>query len=153
MEISMRVGKNRGKMFCAGFLIFFFAATSSYSYEDLRMKTWIANLNSEKMLIRKSAARHLGTLGDKRAIESLVEALKDDEAEVRAEVCRSLGLFGEEYVKNYLTNILYTDPSPMVKTAAKRAIDKIDTYLELQKEKKLKEMKEKLKKESAGTSL
>jgi hypothetical protein len=126
-------------------LLAFSVSGSLPGQEDRRLETWTGNLKNEKILIRKSAARYLGVLGDKGAISYLLAALHDPEPEVRAEVCAALGLLGEEYVKEPLTNVLYRDPSPMVKNSAKVAIDKIDAYLGLQKEKKLKEMKEKVK--------
>jgi HEAT repeat protein len=140
-------GKLIGSILIA-LLLQVFVLKAAFCQEDLRLETWAENLKNEKVLIRKSAAKYLGALGDKRAIPPLLAALKDPEAEVRSEVCAALGLFGEESVKETLTNVLYKDPSPMVRFAAKTAIEKIDTYISLQKEKKIKEMKEKLKSSS-----
>ena len=126
-------------------LLAFSVCGNLFTQEDKRLETWTSNLKNEKILIRKSSARYLGVLGDKGAISYLLAALHDPEPEVRAEVCAALGLLGEEYVKEPLTNVLYRDQSPMVRNSAKVAIDKIDTYLGLQKEKKLKEMKDKVK--------
>jgi len=124
---------------------FSLAALSLTAYEDFRVETWTKNLSNEKALIRKSSAKYLGLIGDRRAIPYLLKALKDEEPQVRAEACNALGLLGDESVKEYLENVLYKDTSPMVRSSAKRGLDNIETYTNLQKEKKLKEMKEKLK--------
>ena len=122
-----------------------FVSGSAFAYDDTRLEMWVKNLKNEKVLIRKNAARALSVLQDKRAIPFLLEALKDPEAQVRAEVCRALGLFGQESLIEELKNVLYADQSPMVRSSAGKAIQNIETYIEIQNEKKIKEMKEKLK--------
>ena len=121
--------------------------------EDLRLETWTKNLFNENSLIRKSSAKNLGFLGDRRAIPSLIKALKDSENEVRAEACNALGLLGDESAKEPLQNVLSRDSSQTVRYSAKKAIDNIDSYLNLQKEKKLKELKERLKNESTPKNM
>jgi hypothetical protein len=54
---------------------------------------------------------------------------------------------GDETVKPTLEEISFKDQSPMVRYNAKKAIDNLDTYTSLQKEKKLKELKDKMKQE------
>lgn len=125
----------------AALVFWAFIMGPALSFEDLRLETWVKNLKNENYLLRKSAAKHLASLADKRAIPYLIEALADKEAEVRSEVCNALGLMGDEEIKIRLQKVMYTDTSPMVRGSAKRAIDKIDGYLRLQEEKKLKEMK------------
>ncbi len=126
------------------FLVVFFIRQLG-AWEDKRLEMWAGNLKNENSLIRKSAAKNLGSLGQKEAVPYLVEALNDEEAEVRATVCEALGQIGDEPIKKKLKNVLYNDSSPMVKDAAKKAIDEINAYLEKLKEKKIKEMKQKLK--------
>lgn len=138
MKLSM-------KILILVFGVIFFFAPNLKGYEDLRFETWANNLGNENVLIRKSAAKHLGTLGEKRAIPYLLKAIKDDHAQVRAEICKTLGLLGDESVIERLKRIAYKDPSPKVRSSARKAIENIETYSARQKEKKLKAMKDQLK--------
>ena len=54
--------------------------------------TWIQNLNDTNQFVREPSADDLGNLGDTRAVEPLILALKDDESHsVRDSAARALG--------------------------------------------------------------
>ena len=126
-------------------IIFLFLFSFSLNaYEDYRFDMWAKNLKNENVLVRKNSARSLGVLQDKRAIPFLMEGLNDPKPEVRASVCMALGFLQEEFIVEELTKVSQKDSSPMVKSAAKRAIYNLQTYLEFKKEKQLKEMKDAL---------
>jgi len=114
------------------------------AYEDNRFEMWARNLENKNVLIRKSSAKNLGLLGDKRAIPFLIEALTDMKVEVRVEICKALGLLGDEKVMKNLKTVARKDESADVRKAARRAIREINEYIKVRKEKKLKEIKEKL---------
>lgn len=44
--------------------------------------------------VRANAAKALGKLNDKRAVPALIEALKDEDPQVRANVSKALGNIG-----------------------------------------------------------
>jgi HEAT repeat protein len=75
------------------FLAALLSASVCYGAVDLRMETWAGNLKNDNPLIRKSSARYLGQLGDKRAIPYLLQALKDPQAEVRLKSAIHLGFW------------------------------------------------------------
>lgn len=137
--------KRTVKLMAAAIAAYFMVCSLVNAWEDHRFELWVKNLKNENVLVRKNSAKALARLGDDRAVPFLLAALEDDEAEVRAEVCRALGSFPKEEIKKDLTRVLYKDKSPMVKNAAKKAIDRIDTYISAMKEKKLKEMKDAIK--------
>ena len=47
--------------------------------------------------VRLEATRVLARIGDERAVEPLIEALRDDSADVRGAAARAFGIFGEYY--------------------------------------------------------
>ncbi len=56
----------------------------------------IAALADNKVVVRRSAARALGLIGDQRAVVPLIGLVKDDHPEVRENVYRALGELGDE---------------------------------------------------------
>jgi hypothetical protein len=67
------------------------------SYRGLSVTDWIATLKNPYGGIRADAAASLGAMGPKakNAVPALVEALKDERAEVRVEASRALAAIGE----------------------------------------------------------
>lgn len=55
----------------------------------------IAALADNKVVVRRSAARALGLIGDRRAVEPLMGLTKDDHPDVREHVYHSLGQLGD----------------------------------------------------------
>jgi HEAT repeat protein len=54
-------------------------------------------LKDEDWLVRKNSAEALGQIGDTRAIEALIAALKDNELKVRLEAADALNRITSQY--------------------------------------------------------
>jgi len=52
------------------------------------------------------AAKSLGRIGDKRAVEPLIEALKDEDSTIVSEAARALGKIGDKRAVEALTEAL-----------------------------------------------
>jgi len=63
-------------------------------------------LQSHDEEVREEAARALGELGDRRAVNPLIELLGDDNRYVRREAAKSLGKIGDEHAIPALINAL-----------------------------------------------
>jgi len=63
-------------------------------------------LQSHDEEVREEAARALGDLGDRRAVNPLIELLGDDNRYVRREAAKSLGKIGDEHAIPALINAL-----------------------------------------------
>lgn len=87
-------------------------------------------------LVRKNAARTLGTLGNVEAVPALVQALKDTNHEVRLEAARALGKLGDERAFGPLHETAQRDSDRGVRRAAQESIDVLNQYVEYQKKKK-----------------
>lgn len=75
--------------------------------------------------VRAAAARALARIGDKRAVNSLLEgALRDPSALVRMEAAAALGKVGDEKVIESL-RLALADPDPIVRTRAVEALEMI----------------------------
>src|SRR6266446_8737464 len=96
---------------------------------------WVRTLQNPLQLVRKNAARMLGTIGDRRATDPLVSALKDPYFGVRTEAARSLGLLGDERAISALSGSRERDTDPRVRRTAGEAIERIKAYVEFQKKK------------------
>ncbi|TET34622.1 MAG: HEAT repeat domain-containing protein [Planctomycetota bacterium] len=75
--------------------------------------------------VRRWAALSLGSIGDKKAIPELVNALKDPNAVIRHDCVSALGEIGEQSTLNILKNVCKNDANPNVRSAASRAIKRI----------------------------
>jgi hypothetical protein len=80
----------------------------------------IRGLRDPVGLVRKGAARALGTLGDRRAVGPLALALADRDAEVREEAARALGRLRDGRALAALER-LAADEKPTVRRAAQEA--------------------------------
>lgn len=91
---------------------------------------WAEVLGQSDVALRRKAATKLGSLVliDPVAMPALVEALKDSDAEVRANAARSLGVYsgarGGE-VLPALRELQERDPDAKVRQAAAKAIEKL----------------------------
>lgn len=83
----------------------------------LRDKNW--------WMIRSRSARALGYIGDKRAVEPLIECLHDDDYDVRYFAVRSLEKIGDERAIPYLNEVAQNDKIKYIRISATEAIDKI----------------------------
>src|SRR3972149_3802353 len=75
--------------------------------------------------IRKKAVEALGKIGNKRATEPLISALKNGSEYVREEAANALGNLGDKRAVEYLINGL-RDSSEYVREAAGEALVKIE---------------------------
>ena len=66
----------------------------------------IERLRSGNPKERDEAAYHLGELGDKRAVEPLIAALKDEDIDVRCEAAEALGFIGDKRAVEHLLPLL-----------------------------------------------
>lgn len=93
----------------------------------------IRALKNEDYLIRKEAARSLKKVGDERAVESLIEALKYESWEdtytvlisVRESAADALGIIGDKRALNPLIQSLFEDSDEEVRWKAAAALGKI----------------------------
>ncbi len=76
---------------------------------------------SESLKVKMLAVRELTALKGKPAVEALILALKDGEAEVRAAAAEGLGAFGDTAAVGPLTQSIF-DAAPAVRTASARAL-------------------------------
>jgi HEAT repeat protein len=80
----------------------------------------------DRGLAPERAAAVLGRLKDARALESLVNGLRSDNAQVRAECCRALGELRDPAASEPLLAAT-RDPEHLVRAAAGAALDRIGT--------------------------
>ncbi|RKY41050.1 MAG: hypothetical protein DRP85_07295, partial [Candidatus Makaraimicrobium thalassicum] len=81
-------------------------------------------LNDGVDIYRREAAVALGNIGDKRAVEALIEALKDENDEVRRYAARALGKISDERAAEPLVQAL-KDEDLRVRESAAEALRKI----------------------------
>jgi HEAT repeat protein len=79
-------------------------------------------LEGEYFTVRARAALALANIGDGRAVEPLLQALKDPEDEVRGAACLALGAFKDPATFDDITNVLLDDPKIEVRQAAAKAL-------------------------------
>lgn len=91
----------------------------------------VSQLGSPDVGVRVAAAAALGQIpGDHEGVSALSFALADEEAQVRAAACRSLGLLGAGPAVQSLLSAT-TDTSPMVRAAAVSALVALDNPVSL----------------------
>lgn len=69
-----------------------------------------------------AAAAALGKIGDKRAIEPLIQVLNSGGTDARAQAIRALAALGDESVLEVLTQVIKQDQDPRVRNAARSAL-------------------------------
>lgn len=88
---------------------------------------WKADLKKPSAAARRSAAAALGEPKAKFAAPPLIEALKDQEADVRATAARSLGIIGPDKDSIAALTTALRDPNPTVVVAAADALMRFKT--------------------------
>jgi HEAT repeat protein len=110
--------------------------TPTPASEDEHVEHWIRTVQAHPMnLVRKNAARMLGSIGDRAATPALVRALKDKFFGVRAEAARALGLLTDERAIEPLTQTSVNDSDALVRRNARDSLAKIQGYQEYMKKK------------------
>ncbi len=84
----------------------------------------ISKLKEEVVVVRRSAARALGAIGDAGAVEALVEVLKDEDEYVRGSATSALGSIGDPRAVEALKEAL-KDEDEYVRRSAARALGAI----------------------------
>lgn len=98
---------------------------------------WVKTLKGHSLvLIRKNAAKVLGSIADKRTIPALIESLKDPSSEVRQEVATSLGMMVDPSAIPALEAVYDRDPDQEVRKRARDAIVMINKRKEFDKAKR-----------------
>jgi HEAT repeat protein len=96
----------------------------------------IQALNDENGYVRAGAAEALGKIGDKRAIEPLIQALRDDNllrsvrSGVRARAAEALGRIGDKRAVEPLIQVSKNDDEEHVKWEASKALYRIQHKVE-----------------------
>ena len=94
------------------------AASVYFQYVGFKYPRAIRALSNDYYLIRKVAAGALGRLGDKRAVDPLIEALSDGMYLVRLSAAGALGRLGDKRAVDPLIKALSDDESVVRKAAA-----------------------------------
>ncbi|NYB52411.1 MAG: HEAT repeat domain-containing protein [Methanobacteriaceae archaeon] len=93
------------------------------------VKPLIKALNDEKYheeyLIKTGCIKVLGLIGDKRAVEPLIELLDDYDSYVRSSSAKSLGLIGDKRAVEPLIELLENDINTFVRKASVSALGKL----------------------------
>jgi HEAT repeat protein len=79
-------------------------------------------LRGEFYTVRARAAKALGAIGDKQAVQPLLEAISDKEAEVRVGALAGLGHFKDPGTFDNIADPLLEDPQIEVRQAAAKAL-------------------------------
>ncbi len=87
--------------------------------------TVIEGTNDSEIIVRETAIRALGKLGDGRAVPSLIGKLNDSSFAIRLAAIRSLAEIKDQRAVPHLQNIVHTDHECLLKNEALSAIDKI----------------------------
>jgi HEAT repeat protein len=84
----------------------------------------IAALRDERWRVRECAARTLGRIGDRRAVDALIAALRDRDGAVRTVAAEALGRLGDpKAIKGLIA--LFKDSSKLVRVSATIALTQI----------------------------
>lgn len=75
----------------------------------------------------RAAAEALGKIGDVRAVEPLIRVLQDsyEDDATHAAAAKALGMIGDSRATEPLRKVMETDKNPLVREAARLALDKI----------------------------
>ncbi len=107
-----------------------------YLEQEKDVEGLIKALKNEDFLIRKDAAISLKRVGDERAVEALIDALKYESWEddytvliaVRENSAEALGIIGDKRAVNPLIQSLYEDTDEEVRWKAAAALGKIGDH-------------------------
>ncbi len=87
--------------------------------------TVIEGTNDPEIIVRETAIRVLGKLGNERAVPPLIDKLNDSSFAIRLAAIRSLAEIKDQRAVPHLQNIVSTDHEGLLKNEALSAIDKI----------------------------
>lgn len=93
---------------------------------DARLELWTRNINHPDLVLRKTAIKKLGELGDVAALPSLVALLKDEEPEVRRLAAESLAQIKDPGPIEALKEVARNDNEKKVRLAAARAVERLE---------------------------
>jgi HEAT repeat protein len=105
------------------FFLFLFPA-HALSQDKKGLEELIGDLQADKPLVRRDAAKQLGKAKDARGVVPLLEALRDDDEGVRREVTKALGEIGDASAVKPLGEML-DDPDEFVRVNALEALERI----------------------------
>lgn len=83
-------------------------------------------LDHEYFMVRENAANALADMADPRAIEPLIQHLKDEHRAVRVQVVQALGAIGDKRAIPPLVDLLQTTDYPVMIYTIIRALIKLD---------------------------
>lgn len=127
--------RNYGLVFL--FLSTSFALADGVTHDQENLTYWLKTMKSHPLeLVRKNAAKMLGSIADKRTLNVLIEGLKDPAPSVRQEVSTSLGNMVDPRAIPALEDVADRDPDPEVRKRAKNALGKIQKRKEFDKAKR-----------------
>lgn len=86
----------------------------------------LVRLGDEREVVRGHAAATLGQLGDMRAVQPLVAALRDSTGAVCASAATALGQLGDVQTVTPLISVLLTRDEPTARRSAAEALGKMD---------------------------
>ena len=103
------------------------AALALGRISDSKTTEPLTNLASkdEDRWVREAAAESLGRIGDPRAVDHLIESLKDDHYGVRWRAAQALGKIGDPRAIGPLTDLASKDETEAVRKTAKEALEKL----------------------------
>ena len=97
------------------------------SYKTIRLQWFILSLKNEtEDEKRVESAKALGNIGDIRAVEPLIIALKDKSSKVRKAVANALGTIGDTSALEPLLLLSIKDSDSDVREVVAKALEKID---------------------------
>ena len=100
------------------------AASVCFQYATCRFSALIRGLSDDNSYVRRTAAKALGHLGDKRAVDPLIEALSHYDYEVRLAAAEALGRLGDKRAVDPLIEVL-ADDTGWIRKAAEAALKKL----------------------------
>ncbi|MGB4268875.1 MAG: HEAT repeat domain-containing protein [Spirochaetota bacterium] len=93
-------------------------------YKKLSVPELIEMMQSENLSLRIFAARSLGVIEDKRAIEHLIQGLSHSNPQFVEACARALGTFSNRLIIKPLTELIMNENYPIIKSSAIYALSK-----------------------------
>lgn len=93
-------------------------------YKKLSVPKLIEMMQSHSLSLRIFAARSLGVIEDKRAIEHLIQGLSDPNPQFVEACARALGAFSNRLIIKPLTDLILNENYPIIKSSAIHALSK-----------------------------